>query len=415
MKNQIKKTVVIMLVFAMVFAMAACGKDGGSDKTNELDLSSAEWEEIVEAAKGTTVTFYGWGGDENRNNWLNSTVADYVKENYDIELKIVGMDIEDILTKLSGEKQEETKEGSIDMIWINGENFYSAKENGLLYGSFTDKLPNMEKYIDMKDPETLNDFCMPIDGYEAPYAKAQMVMMYDSAKVTAPPASAEELLEFCKANPGKVTYPALPDFTGSAFVRNLIYEICGWEQFQTMEADYDTVKEAIEPALDYMRELNPYLWNKGKTFPDSSTAVNSMFCDGELLLNMSYSPFGVASGIADGSYAKTTETFVFDKGTIGNTNYMGIAFNAPNKAGAMVVINAIISGDIQLTQYEILKELPVVDSDKLSDEELAAFNKVNLGEGVLTQEELLDHRLPEMPASLVPIIEEIWLEEVVGK
>ena len=54
MKNQIKKTVVIMLVFAMVFAMAACGKDGGSDKTNELDLSSAEWEEIVEAAKGTT-------------------------------------------------------------------------------------------------------------------------------------------------------------------------------------------------------------------------------------------------------------------------------------------------------------------------------------------------------------------------
>ena len=25
------------------------------------------------------------------------------------------------------------------------------------------------------------------------------------------------------------------------------------------------------------------------------------------------------------------------------------------------------------------------------------------------------HRLPEMPASLVPIIEEIWLSEAVGK
>ena len=36
-------------------------------------------------------------------------------------------------------------------------------------------------------------------------------------------------------------------------------------------------------------------------------------------------------------------------------------------------------------------------------------------QGVLTQAELLAHRLPEMPASLVPIIEDIWLTDVVGK
>lgn len=413
MKRTCKKLVATVLLLAMLISLAACG--GTKEPASELDLSNAQWEEIVDVARGTTVTFYGWGGDENRNTFLSTTVADYLKENYEIELEVVGMDIEDILTKLSGEKQAETESGSIDMIWINGENFYSAKENGLLYGPFTDKLPNMEAYIDTEDPETLNDFCMPIDGYEAPYGKAQMVMMYDSAVVSNPPSSAEELLEFCRENPGKVTYPALPDFTGSAFVRNLIYEICGWEQFQTMEADYDTVKAAIEPALEYLRELNPYLWNQGRTFPDSSTTVNSMFADGELLLNMSYGPFDVASGIADGSYAATTETFVFDKGTIGNTNYMGIAFNSPNKAGAMVVINAIISGEIQLAQYEALKSLPVVDNSKLSEEELAAFNAVDIGEGILTQEELLSHRLPEMPANLVPIIEEIWLDEVVGK
>ena len=81
----------------------------------------------------------------------------------------------------------------------------------------------------------------------------------------------------------------------------------------------------------------------------------------------------------------------------------------------MVVINAIISGEIQLTQYAELRELPVVDASKLSAEEAAAFDAVNLGQGVLSQAELLSHRLPEMPASLVPIIEEIWLAEVVGK
>ena len=408
-----RKLLALLLAFTLLFSFNGCGQKQSG--TQELDLSSAEWDEIVEAARGTTVTFYGWGGDENRNNWLNTTVADYVKEHYDIALEVVGMDINDILSKLSGEKQAGSETGSIDMIWINGENFYSAKDNGLLYGPFTGQLPNMEAYIDLQDPETLNDFCMPIEGYEAPYAKAQMVFFNDSAVTPEAPASAEELLEFCKKYPGKVTYPALPDFTGSAFVRNIIYELCGWEQFQDMEADYDTVKAAIEPALDYLRELNPYLWNEGKTFPESSTTVDAMFADGELVMNMSYGPFSVATGIAEGTYTDTTRTFVFDNGTIGNTNYMAIAFNSPNKAGAMVVINAILSAELQLTQYEQLRELPVVSADQLSAEEQAAFDAVDLGEGVLSQTELLEHRLPEMPASLVPVIEEIWLNEVVGK
>ena len=405
-----KKLIALLLAVSMVLTLFGCGA-----KEKEIDLNNASWEEILEAAKGTTVTFYGWGGDENRNNWLNTTVASYVKENYDITLEVVGMNIDDILAKLSGEKMAGSAKGSIDMIWINGENFYSAKDNGLLWGPFTGKLPNMEGYIDLKDPETLNDFCMPIDGYEAPYAKAQMVMYADTAVTPDLPTSAAELMEFAKANPGKVTYPALPDFTGSAFVRNIIYELCGWEQFQTMEADYDTVKAAIEPALEYLRELNPYLWNGGKTFPDSSTAVDSMFADGELVMAMSYSPFSVATGIDAGLYTETTQTFVFENGTIGNTNYMAIGFNAPNKAGAMVVINAIISGEIQLTQYAELRELPVVATEKLSADEKAAFDAVDLGKGVLSQAELLSHRLPEMPASLVPIIESIWLAEVVGK
>ena len=408
-----RKLLALLLAFTLLFSLTGCGQEQSG--TQKLDLSSAEWDEIVEAARSTTVTFYGWGGDENRNNWLNTTVADYVKEHYDIALEVVGMDINDILSKLSGEKQAGSETGSIDMIWINGENFYSAKDNGLLYGPFSGQLPNMEAYIDLEDPETLNDFCMPIEGYEAPYAKAQMVFFNDSAVTPEAPASAEELLEFCKKYPGKVTYPALPDFTGSAFVRNIIYELCGWEQFQDMEADYDTVKAAIEPALDYLRELNPYLWNESKTFPESSTTVDAMFADGELVMNMSYGPFSVATGIAEGTYTDTTRTFVFDNGTIGNTNYMAIAFNSPNKAGAMVVINAILSAELQLTQYEQLRELPVVSADKLSAEEQAAFDAVDLGKGVLSQAELLEHRLPEMPADLVPVIEEIWLNEVVGK
>jgi len=412
-----KKIMLILLMAVMISSMlAGCssGKNTGSAAPGGFD-ANADFAAIVEQAKGTTVTFYGWGGDENRNKWLDTTVASALKEKYGIILERVPMDIDQILAKLSGEKQAGGKAGSIDMIWINGENFYSAKENGLLFGPFAEKLPNYEKYIDGASKENQYDFGYPIEGYEAPYSKAQLVFINDSARTPETPADTAELLEFVKKYPGKVTYPALPDFTGSAFVRNLIYDIVGHEQFADMEADKATVKAAIEPALEYLRQLNPYLWKQGKTFPATSTEVDNMFAGGELFMNMSYGPYSVAVKIENGSYPETARAFLFDKGTIGNTNYIGIAANSPNKAGAMVVINEMISARIQATQFAEIKDLPIVDYTKLTAEEKELFDAVDIGKGTIAQDKLLSKRVPEMPAKLVPIIEEIWLEEVVGK
>ncbi|MFW5649376.1 MAG: ABC transporter substrate-binding protein [Candidatus Alkaliphilus sp. MAG34] len=420
----LKRFTSLLAIIIALLLITGCSREKSISKTpkdNEMDVISqefntnADFDQILEEAKGNTVNFYGWGGDEDRNKWLKQTVAPMLKEKYNITLEIVGMDIDDILAKLAGEKQAGLEQGTIDMIWINGENFYSAKENDLLFGPFIEKLPNFEKYIDDDDDEVKYDFGFPIEGYEAPYGKAQMVFINDSAITEETPKNADEFMEYCKKYEGKVTYPALPDFTGSAFVRTLIYDIVGHEQFSDMEANKEVVKEAIEPALKYLRELNKHLWNQGKTFPATSGEVNNMFEDGELVMTMSYGSYSVAIGREKGIYSNTVRTFLFDKGTVGNTNYIAIAKNSPNKAAAMVAINAIISAEIQTTQFEELRTLPVVSYDKLTDEEKAKFDNVNIGEGVLPQDELLAKRLPEMPANIIPIVEEIWLEEVVGK
>ncbi len=413
-----KKILALLLVAAMILGLAACGANESSEQKEEkteTDLADMSFDELKEAARGSTVTFYGWGGDELLNKWLDDVFAPAMKEKYDITMERVPMDIDQVLSQLSGEIQAEEKDGSIDMIWINGENFKSAKENNMLYGPFVDKLPNFEKYVDTESEDVTLDFGFPIEGYEAPYGKAQMVLIADTAVTPDLPANTDELMEFVKANKGKVTYPALPDFTGSVFVRNIIYEICGYEQFMDMEEDKETVKEAVEPALEYLRQLNPYLWNEGKTFPESSTTLDNMFADGEVVLNVTYDAFATSVKIADGTYTETTQSFQFDKGTIGNTNFMAIAANSGNKAGAMVAINEMLSPEIQADRYDTLKVLPVVDYEKLSDEQKTAFDEVELGRGNIPQDELLSKRLPEMPASLVPIIEEIWTEEVVGK
>lgn len=422
-----KKNWILLLAAAacsMSLLTGCSGSESAETNTSTVGAETEEagsvqtdmtFEEMKEAARGTTVTFYGWGGDEKLNQWLDNTFAPVMKEKYDITMERVPMDIDQVLSQLSGEIQAGEEDGSIDMIWINGENFQSAKENNMLYGPFTDKLPNFNEYVDAESEDVTLDFGYPVEGYEAPYGKAQMVLIADTAVTPELPKSAEELKAFVEANPGKVTYPALPDFTGSVFVRNIIYELCGYEQFLTMEPDKETVRQAVAPAMEYLRELNPYLWNKGQTFPESSTTLDNMFADGELVLNMTYDAYSTALKIADGAYTETTESFQFDKGTIGNTNFMAIAANSGNKAGAMVAINEMLSPEIQADRYETLKVIPVLDNETLTEEQKATFAQVDLGKGTIPQDELLSKRLPEMPAELVSVIEEIWLEEVVGK
>lgn len=409
-----KKLAIYFILLLFLFSLVGCSSNGqGSTKS----LEEKTWKEIVETARGTTVNFYGWGGDQRVNQWIDEILAPSLKEKYNVKVNRVGMNIDDILNKLLGEKQVDKKNGSIDVVWINGENFYTAKKNGLLYGPFTKKLANFNKYIDKDSHDANYDFGFLIDGYEAPYGKAQLVFIYDSAKLSNVPRNYQELLKLAKENPGKITYPAPPDFTGSAFIRNMICDIVGFENIKDIEPDKEKVKEAIAPAIEYLKELKPYLWMKGEAYPATVAQLNNLFADGEILLGMSYTPYLAAGKIQTGDFPETTDTFVFENGNIGNTHFLAIPFNSPNKEGAMVFINHVLSVEMQASKYDPNNwgDLPVLDSSKLNEEEKKVFENIKLGKGALPQETLLSHRIPELPADVIPIIEEIWMENIPKK
>ena len=382
--------------------------------TDEVDY--ADWDAVLEAAQGQTVSWYGWGGDEARNTWINTVLAPALKEKYDITLDLVGMDINDILTQLSGEMQAGVTDGTIDFIWINGKNFYSCKENGYLWGPFTEFLPNFNDYIDGNSSEVLYDFGAPTEGYECPYGKAQMQMWYDSAKVTDPPTTMEAFKAFCEAHAGQVTYPEPGDFTGTAFISCLIAGVIGKEAFEQLNAMDDPTEESVraivQPGLDYLKSLNPYLWKEGATFPADSATMAAMYADGELVMNMGY---GAPQDLVNtGQLPETTRSFIFDTGTVGNSNFMAIAANAPHKAAALVAINEVVSPAMQLSIYEELGNISVLAMDKLPEADRAAFADVPLGSTQIPLDELLSHRIAEAAGPVIPLLEKLWLAEVAG-
>ncbi|MGH9947471.1 MAG: ABC transporter substrate-binding protein, partial [Pyrinomonadaceae bacterium] len=112
----------------LCFLILSC-QNRSTPKFAYTDLAGADWRRIETLARGTSVNFAMWAGDENRNRFFQTYAADELKKKYNIDLNIIPLgDTAEAISKLLNEKSAGKNDGgSIDIIWINGENFRTAK------------------------------------------------------------------------------------------------------------------------------------------------------------------------------------------------------------------------------------------------------------------------------------------------
>ncbi|MCG6858890.1 MAG: ABC transporter substrate-binding protein, partial [Salaquimonas sp.] len=170
------------LILATLFFLIA-----GFPGAHALDLSAvdlSDWQSIEKAARGQTVYFNAWGGAGNINDYIAWAGAE-VEKRYGVRVVHVKLDdTANAVAKVVAEKAAGHDDGgSIDLIWINGENFAAMKRQGLLLSpGWADKLPNW-RYVDWKTKPTVRtDFTVPTDGQEAPWGMAKLVFYNDTAR-----------------------------------------------------------------------------------------------------------------------------------------------------------------------------------------------------------------------------------------
>lgn len=375
----------------------------------------ATWDEIVTVSRGQTVDWYMWGGSPAVNNYVNGFLKNELKNRYNITLRQVPVsDIGEVISKLLIEKQAgKDSDGSVDLMWINGENFRTCKQAQLLYGPFAENLPN-HRYVDWSSPTVRNDFGTPVDGMESPWGSAQMVMIYDILRTPQPPKSVAALIEWIQENPNRFTYPAPPDFTGSVFVRHIFYHVA--ENVDGWQADYNT-EELTKTSIDtykLLKDIKTSLWRQGATYPNSPVRMNTLFADGEIDFSFSYSQGEASQNILNGIFPDTVRTYVFDEGTIANTHFVAIPYNAKDKAAAMVVANFLLSAEAQLEKAspEVWGDFPAISIDTLPAEWQARFNERSQGPATLSDTELQNHQIPELPSTILMTLEKGWEEHV---
>ena len=102
-----------------------------------------------------------------------------------------------------------------------------------------------------------------------------------------------------------------------------------------------------------------------------------MYSDNEVYFTMTYSPNSLQGRMESGELSKATEIIEFKNGNISIFISLTVPFNSQNQAGAMVLIDFLMSIDAQASKTftENWGDTTVLDMDKVPAEDHSKFSE----------------------------------------
>lgn len=376
------------------------------------NAQSNDWAAILDEARGQTVYWHAWGGDPKINDFI-AWVGTQAQERYGVTLEHVKLSsTADAVARVLAERDAGTTSGgAVDMIWINGENFAAMKAQELLFGPFAEGLPNWT-FVDVAGkPAVVTDFTLPTEGYESPWAMAQLVFEYESARLPHPPRSLTALRDWIIANPGRFTYPQPPDYMGTTFLKQVAYGTLADTMVLQQPVDEASYDATVAPMWAFLDEITPHLWRAGKAYPANEPTLGQLLADGEVDISFAFNPGRASAEIAAGNLPDTVRTFTLEGGTIGNASFVAIPFNAAHQAGAQVIANLLLEPEVQARAQDpnTLGFQTVLNQSSLSAEDQARFAALDLGVATLGPAEI-GPALLEPHASWMVRIGQDWIQ-----
>lgn len=412
MRNALAPTRIRMAASATALALITAACTSPADDPVEQYTS---WDSVTADAEGQEVSLWMWGGDDLGNSYVDDVLVPAVAEHGVTLTRIPIPDTAEAINRVLAEQQAGVADGAVDVVWINGENFRTGVQADAWACDWPSLLPHMQ-YVNGEDPLMTSDFGTPVNGCEVPWHQAQFVIAYDAADVDSPPASVTELYDWVQDNPGRFTYPAPPDFTGSTFLRLAYYEAA---RAAGEETDMDAPSpppEATEALWEQLSAIDQHLWRGGDTYPQDVSALNELFANDQVSFTLTYGPATLEALVSNGTFPDTTRVLEMEDGTLGNASFLAIPRNASNFAGAMVVVNEALSPEQQLAKArtDVWGQYSVLDTDLLPDDIAAEFAAITSGEVVPPFSVLSRNASPELPASWVAEFEQGWRDNVLN-
>lgn len=404
-----KKTMILMLCLILVLMVTACSQGSPLGKSN--DPAVKNWELVKESGSSSTVTLCVSSKEEAELEWLKKDFTDYLKLTYNIDLKVIEQSQEKTFEGLKSDQQNEIQQGQYDLILFDNTGFKEAMNAGYLFGPFADELPNHKLYLDPYDIEIRYDEGIQVAQYEVPIGRQQLSFIFNEDYFYEIPETYEGFFELIKTFQGKFAYPdprLSPE--GEAFVVGYLSRGLDFEKLNEKIYSEAELYDLVKPSLETLKAIKPDLYMAGKSYPKSIDEIDQLFFSEDLIFSMSMDYYHATDMLKAYEYPEATSVFTIMEGTTGPVTHMGILFNSSNKSGAMLVINAMLSPEMQASKYDTRKwrQLPIYDPSFVPSEALAEIKKVKLKTSALKQDEILMYRIPELSPYYRTLMIKLW-------
>ncbi len=371
-----------------------------------------DWAQVRFDASGQTVYFNAWGGDPGINRYL-AWAADELLTQHEVRLVHVKVtDIAEAVSRIMAETAAgRVDDGSVDLLWINGENFAALKRANLLWGPWAERIPHAALINWQDNATTRIDMTLPTEGYELPWGTAAFTLFYHEPQVPLPPSDPVALLAWMEQHPGRFSYPQPPSFLGSAFLKQLLLLLTN-EPERLLAPAGDEFADITEPLWLWLDRAHAAMWRGGRLFPPSGPAQRELLAVGELDWMMSYNPSEASRAIRQHELHETIGALHFSGGALANTHFLAIPANASAKAGAMVTANFLLSPVAQARKADerYWGDPTVLDLARLNADERAPFDSAPTGASTPVPP---DRFLPEPHPSWTTRLEAAWVRRYV--
>ena len=346
----------------------------------------ARWQQLEKAGRNQSVYFYAWGGDAQINAYIQ-WVAQQLKVLYNIDLVHVKLsDTSEAVSRVLAEKSASNdNQGSVDLIWINGANFATMREHALLHKDWAYQLPNFSLTDPDNNPAVIFDFGIATQGMEAPWGQASLTFYYDSLTLDGSPnnqrpTTLAELLSWSTDNPGRFGYPKPPDFLGMSFLKYALVTLHQHsdEQIRAQLKQPVTAHNqaaVLNPLWDFLNTLHPTLWRSGQSFMHSGAHMRRLVDDTEISLAFTFLAPEIPAAVERFDLPSSIRSYAMDDGSLSNTHFVAIPYNASHPQGAQLVANFLLSPQAQAHKQKthIWGDKSVLIQSMLNAEQQALF------------------------------------------
>lgn len=263
-----KRILAVVLAVVMTLSLASCGKS--KDPAGE-------------AGGVQTVNIWATGSDNVRQ-IFESLVADFnanstYKEQYQAKLNFMlsgtgGQTLADMLAAAYKSNQTGTDYDLVDLGGDDLSKVISLVGEEAFVKLDRTKIPNSTRVA--ATSAVAADYCQPYRG-------TTVVLAYNSKNVETPPATMEELFQWCKDHPGRFAYNAPgTGGAGDSFARTTVYNEI--KDPAAMTSDDPKWEAEWDAGFKKLADLHPYLYQSGGTVvcPNKNQGALDLLSQGEI-------------------------------------------------------------------------------------------------------------------------------------